>query len=372
MSSTLRVLHVHSGNLYGGVETMLLTIARVGPAYDMESRFALSFDERFAGELRDAGAPVRILGPARVRRPWTVWSARRRLGLLVRRERPDVAVVHSGWSQSLFGPVLQEARLPMVRWLHAIPDPKHWLERWARWTPPSLFVCNSQYTADGLRQMDPALPHVVIRPPVPPPDAMVSATRAALRAELGAPDGTCVILQAGRMEPGKGHQVLLQALAGLGDRADWVVWQAGGAQRDSELAYLGALGMMAGKLGLASRVRFLGERKDIRALIAAADVYCQPNRTPESFGISFIEALYAGLPVVTSAIGGATEIVDRSCGILLPPDDPGALGAALRELIDNRAERRALGAAGPERAAALCDPEQRVAEVREALTPGSR
>jgi hypothetical protein len=136
VTSTLRVLHVHSGNLYGGVETMLLTLARVGAAYDMESRFGLSFDARFAGELRDAGAPVGILGPARVSRPWTVWSARRHLGLMVRRERPDVAVVHSGWSQSVFGPVLQEARLPLVRWLHAIPDRKQWLERWARWTPP--------------------------------------------------------------------------------------------------------------------------------------------------------------------------------------------------------------------------------------------
>src|SRR5262249_21394178 len=152
-------------------------------------------------------------------------------------------------------------------------------------------------------------------------------------------------------------------------QAGWVAWQVGGAQRDSEVTYLGALGLLTAKLGLANRIRFLGERTDIRELIAAADLYCQPNLTPESFGITFIEALYAGLPVVTSAIGGANEIVDPSCGMLIPPGDPSALAAALRKLILDRAARRALGAGGPERATALCDPGNRVDEIHDALTP---
>jgi len=101
----------------------------------------------------------------------------------------------------------------------------------------------------------------------------------------------------------------------------------GGAQRDAEVRYLGALSVSAARMGIAGRVRFLGERTDTSALYAAADLYCQPNTQPDSYGLTFVEALSAGLPVITSAIGGATEIVDASCGVLVPPGDPAALAA---------------------------------------------
>ena len=88
----------------------------------------------------------------------------------------------------------------------------------------------------------------------------------------------------------------------------------------------------ANRAGIADRVRFLGQRADVPRLMAAADVFCQPNIGPEPFGIVFVEALYAGLPVVTSGFGGAAEIVDQTCGVLTTPGDPEAVAAALREL----------------------------------------
>jgi glycosyltransferase involved in cell wall biosynthesis len=95
---------------------------------------------------------------------------------------------------------------------------------------------------------------------------------------------------------------------------------------------------------------------DVARLLAAADIHCQPNTGPEPFGITFIEALYAGLPVVTTAIGGALEIVDGSCGIMIELNDPAALAEALGRLIEDRELRTRLGAAGPARATALCEP----------------
>ena len=364
----MRVLHVHSGNLYGGIETMLLALVTFRrAAVGMEPRFALSFDGRISRELQDAGAQVDLLGPVRFSRPWTAWRARRRLAALIAADRPDVVICHSDWSQALTGPIVQRARLPLVRWYHAPPTGKHWLERLARWSRPDFAVCNSDFTARAVAERDAEIPRATIRPAAAAPNLPPNA-RARTREQLGAHDDTIVILQVGRLEPGKGHGALFQALVRLTDLPQWVVWEAGGAQRDVEVRYLGTLSLVAGQVGLANRVRFLGERTDTRSLYAAADIYCQPNTSPESYGLTFIEALYAGLPVVTSAIGGANEIVDATCGVLVPPGDAGALADALRRLIGDAAARRALGAPGPARATLLSDPAARVAELSEALT----
>ena len=103
------------------------------------------------------------------------------------------------------------------------------------------------------------------------------------------------------------------------------------------------------------------------ALLAASDLFCQPNTAPEPFGIVFVEALYAGLPVVSSATGGAQEIVTDDCGILTPPGDPNALRLALLRLVDDAALRRRLGGAGPARARALSDPAQQAERLAQAL-----
>src|SRR5713226_7522255 len=109
----MRVLYVHSGNMYGGVETLLATLARhrdLCPA--MEPHYALCFDGRLSEELTAAGVPVHLLGKVRIRQPLTVLRARRMLGDLLLREHFDLVVCHSTWSQSIFGPIVRAARLP--------------------------------------------------------------------------------------------------------------------------------------------------------------------------------------------------------------------------------------------------------------------
>ena len=158
------------------------------------------------------------------------------------------------------------------------------------------------------------------------------------------------------MEEWKGQAVLLEALGRLRHHTGWTLWMAGGAQRPSEARYLQSLRDAAERLGIADRVRFLGHRTDVPALLNLSDIFCQPNLAPEPFGISLVEAMSAGLPVVTSAAGGALEIVNESCGVLVPAGDAAALAVALERLILDSAERQRLGRAGPSRAAELCDP----------------
>jgi glycosyltransferase involved in cell wall biosynthesis len=134
----------------------------------------------------------------------------------------------------------------------------------------------------------------------------------------------------------------------------------GGAQRAEEVAYERNLRATAAEMGFTERIRFLGQREDVAQLLAAADIYCQPNLAAEPFGIVFIEAMQAGLPVITSAAGGPLEIVDDSCGLLVSPDDVCSLAAGLTGLIEDGVERRRLGAAGARRAARLCDPSRQL------------
>ena len=102
------------------------------------------------------------------------------------------------------------------------------------------------------------------------------------------------------------------------------------------------------------------------------DVFCQPNAEPEPFGIVFIEALDAGLPVVTTDMGGGREIVTAECGILVPPADPAALSGVLAGLKGDRERRARLGRRGPVRARALCDPANQLRKLSDALSSPGR
>jgi len=370
----MRVLHLSSGNLYGGVETFLVTLARHGGAgAAMEASYALSAEGRLSEELRAAGAPVHPLGAVRARNPLSVRRARRALRELLRRERFDAAVCHSAWAQALFGPTVRDAGVPLVFYLHGDVRGRHWTERLARRVRPDLVVGNSRYTLGTLPSLYPGARAELVAYPVEAPDAAaLRRERDATRAELGAAPGDVVIVQSCRLEPWKGHRLHLEALGRLRDVPGWTCWQVGGVQRDSEAAYLRELQAQAERLGIAERVRWVGQRRDVPRILAAADVHCQPNLGPEPFGIAFVEALYAGLPVVSTAMGGAAEIVDPGCGILTPPGDADALADALRRLVADPALRASLGAAGPARAAELCDPARQVERLARALAGAGR
>ncbi|WP_205525413.1 glycosyltransferase family 4 protein [Pyxidicoccus trucidator] len=364
----MRVLHVYSGNLYGGIETFLHTVAREqGRQPGLTHEFALCFEDRLARELRETGAALHLLGEARVGRPWTVWRAREALRELLHRERYDAVLCHAIWPQALFGPVVRAAGVPLVFYQHDALNGRHWLERWARVTEPDLVLTNSRYSAGTLASVYPRARWRLAYPVLASgPSEAGGAERSKLRAELGAAEGDVVIVQTSRMQEWKGQRLLLEALGRLRQVPGWRAWVAGGAQRPEEVAYLAGLRAQAESLGLTERVSFLGQRSDVPRLLRAADLHCQPNVGAEPFGLAFVEALHAGLPVVTTAMGGPLEIVDATCGVLVPPE-PAPLAEALRRLIEDPAARARLGAAGPARAAKLCDPSVYLRGLDEAL-----
>lgn len=367
VSAGMNVLHVHSGNMFGGVERMLETLApATAGVAPIRSAFALCFGGRVGDTLRAAGAEVHQLGPVHARRPGEVRQARRALQPLLESQPWTAVFVHSAWSQAIFGPTILNGGATLVRWVHAPGPGPAWLEFWASRSRPHLALCNSNYTRLAAQARLGDIPVAVCYPPAPSPAADEKA-RVDVRSELGTPPGRVVIVIAARMEPWKGHELLLESLSML-PRTGWEVWVAGGAQQAAERRYFEALVARARAAGFSQQVRFLGERPDVGRLLQAADIYCQPNLSAEPFGLAFVEALAAGLPVVTTKLGAAPEIVDDRCGVLVDAGSADGVATALRGLIEHEAARHAMGAAARLRARTFCDLSQSLPRLAAVLS----
>jgi glycosyltransferase involved in cell wall biosynthesis len=306
--------------------------------------------------------------PVRLSRPWTVWQARQELRQLLQKMHVQVVVSHACWPTVVFGPAVQALGIPLVFWCHDTPTGRHWLERQARKVLPSYAIANSQYIQSQLPRLYPTVPNQVIYAPVADHNPQYTIQQRHLkRAEFNTPPDAVVIIQVSRLEPWKGQQLLLSSLALLKDIPNWVCWIVGGAQRPHEAAYLANLRTQISDSGIDDRVQFLGQRSDVAELLAVADIHCQPNIFPEPFGITFIEALYANLPVITTAMGGAKEIITAECGRLVTPGNPQFLAETIRSLIQSPELRKDLGVHGRRRAQALCAPQQQLQQLYEVL-----
>ncbi len=352
------VLHLYSGNLFGGVERLLVTLSAEAPHH----RVALGFDGRLAAELRTAGRTPALLGPVRFRSPASVLRARRSLSTLLELQRPDVVVCHSAWAHALFSGRVRKAGLPLAFFLHDLVTGRHWLERLARRHAPDVVLANSELTAGTAPGLFPGVRTEVVTLPLPRQAHAVD--RAAVRAAEGVSGNEPVVVVASRLAPWKGHALLLDALAHVPAAVPWRLWIVGGPRAEGEAAWLAELVERARRFG--PRVRFLGERSDVPSLLVAADLHCQPNLAPEPFGLAFAEAMAAGLPVVTTHAGAAAGVVDGSCARVVSPG-PAQVGAALAGLLRDAAERRRLGEAGQLRARWLCDFDARRGDLERAL-----
>jgi len=159
--------------------------------------------------------------------------------------------------------------------------------------------------------------------------------------------GDSVILTVARQYPRKNTATLLAAMAKLTDKLSAAKLRVVGD--GPELASLMA---QSRRLDLGDRVTFLGTVTDaeLQREYRHADLFCLPSRQ-EGFGIAFLEAMAAGLPVVAANAGAVPELVqDQHTGLLVDPNDPNALAAALAELLGNPVRRAQMGQAAKQRA----------------------
>jgi glycosyltransferase involved in cell wall biosynthesis len=182
--------------------------------------------------------------------------------------------------------------------------------------------------------------------------------RARAREQLGLDQGDFIVLQLGRLVPRKGIDNVIRAMGHLPEGIPARLLVVGGDDAEPDEARtpeIGRLRRIARTCGVQDKVTFTGRRlrPDLRAYYAAANVFVT---TPwyEPFGITPLEAMACGVPVVASAVGGLQySVTDGVTGQLVPPNDPAALAQALARLHANPRLAQAMGRAGMRRVRSL-------------------
>lgn len=165
--------------------------------------------------------------------------------------------------------------------------------------------------------------------------ATPTVSRMAWRRANGFAEGDLIVATVARLEEEKGPLDLLAAFAQVAatEPRARLAWAGAGRRHDDILT-------SAGRLGLADRVRLLGQREDVADLLHAADMFALASRY-EGLGLALVEAAAAGLPAAATRVGGVSEVVrDGESGVLVPVGDPAALGYAIAALLAD-ADRRA-------------------------------
>ncbi len=162
-----------------------------------------------------------------------------------------------------------------------------------------------------------------------------SRSRAEMRTELGIPEDAIVFLSIGELNRNKNHAILVDALARLDDPRLLFV-HAGSGSPDVLLA-------RAEQRGVSRRVKLIGFREDVPELLHMADVFCFPSKR-EGLGVAAIEAMAAGLPLLTSDRHGILDYSQNGVtGFACDPDDAAAFASAMQRLADDAAMRRTMG-----------------------------
>jgi glycosyltransferase involved in cell wall biosynthesis len=303
--------------------------------------------------------------------PPAQWRAFRALVALMRAERPDLVHAHMPISGFLARLAARVAGVPRVAYTchgFLFNQPSPWPRRaisllmeWLGGRLTDVYMTVSTEEAADARRLHIARHATAIgngRDPAryhPDPEA-----RTRLRAELGISENRVVVVAVSRLVRHKGFPELLAAMRGI-EAELWVVGERLSSDHGEDLEpYFAA----AAPLG---RLRRLGYREDVPAILAAADIFALPSHF-EGLPMSVIEAMLTGLPVIATDISGPREqVLSNVTGLLVPPMRVPELAEALRRLAGDAALRGRMGEAGRARALALYDEEKVVARTLDLL-----
>jgi glycosyltransferase involved in cell wall biosynthesis len=163
--------------------------------------------------------------------------------------------------------------------------------------------------------------------------------RGTARAAVGLPLDAPIVGIVATLRSWKGHLHLLEAIASLGRPEVRLAVVGDGPMRE-------ALAARAAELGIADRVTFAGNQREVTPWMQSFDLFCLPSYANEGVPQALAQAMACGLAVVTTPVGSIAELVDDGrTGMIVPPAAPAALAQAIALLLDNPARRKSLGEA---------------------------
>lgn len=227
-------------------------------------------------------------------------------------------------------------------------------------------LCVSQAAADQFSTFPLRQRTQVLYDGVDPSRIAYPLGRAFARQSFGLPDDALIIGTMGYLNPRKGADVLIEALALLKTRhRGTIVALVAGEPYPGHEAYVERLHARVRELNLTGDVIFTGFLNDVARFYAAIDLFALPTHEPEGFPTTLMEAAAAGLPAIGTTPGGACEVItDGVTGALIAPGSPSAFAEATLALASDADKRRAMGEAARRKALGQFSLEQTVAQTQ--------
>jgi glycosyltransferase involved in cell wall biosynthesis len=356
----VRIVQLIPSLAVGGLErvatTLTLQLHERGNDVIVCSRGA-ELNLAFQDALQSAGVPiVRIPRPRP--NPRALVASVRALAPLLREHRPDIVHAHNP-AAAVVAAFARPRETAIVMTYHGVAPSQLRLAARPLALAADIVVGIGPAASEEIARA--GFPRARLRTVNNAVDASVSRPRDEIRSELGLADDDEVVTMVGRYAEEKNHALLLDAFAQL-DRPRLRGVLVGVGPLEAELR------QRVRELGLDDRVLLTGARADAIDVVAASDVLALTSRR-EGLGLTLIEALSVGTPVVATAVGGIIDVVgDGEAGLLVPSGDVAALRDAIERLLDDAELRNRLVANGRRRVAEAFTVEDMVAGYLDAYS----
>jgi glycosyltransferase involved in cell wall biosynthesis len=344
----IRVLHVVTDFRSGGAERVAANLLRTSDpeqfdvgAITLRGPFGSALERTLAGD----GIPVWYMGKEIGFDPVVLAQVTR----TIEHFQPQVLHTHTYALRYAFLHVLFRRVPVLVHTVHNLAEREiQWYGRWLHWLAfrrGVVPVAIASEVADSIRRVYgfsefPVIPNGI------PVDTFrrPSIDRERWRKEEGfAPTDVLFVCVAG-LRPQKNPTLLLEAFhrGPASDPRTHLLFAGTGSLKSKLERQISAL-------SLQERVHLLGQRSDIPELLNAADVFVLSSDY-EGNPLAVLEAMAAGKPMISTAVGGVPELVEGGCGLLVPPQDIKALARAMRHLLESPEARKSMGEASARRA----------------------